>query len=553
MENEIKRLRQKIVIISSTIVFIVLLAMVIILNVLMSESYRRDKAAAVSTLTESAISSAADYDKEYITLSEMERNADGDYIIPINPLDISSVTLLGSITSSSPTTEWYNAGGGLMFEANTKNGKELVYRKYTFNQGIESVTVDFSDYNNIISDSQPFSGDKAQITGDYLLISDVWWTTSSDMKNGGNPEIKLTLKSAEICYTKPKLLYRDFSDTFLNGIPASISGINGFYILTDENSRLLEINSGNIVSDVSEEMAKEFIQNKKCMIDEAEFICYSSKNGNIIAYVFITDNNDSSVHRLIIISSSLGIVIFIILTIAIYILSGMIVKPVAENFESQKQFISNASHELKTPITVLSATADIMEQKGIESKWVDCIKVQSCKMKALVSEMLELTKLSEIQTDTDDFTEFDFSQCVSNTVLYFESRAYEAKKQLSMQIKENICMQGDERKIERLIGIFIDNALKYSDDDSTIEIKAYEEKDEICFICENLCSNFKENEIHLLFERFYRGDEAHSDECEGYGLGLPIAQKIVMMHNGKIEVSYNNAKVVFMVKLKAIS
>lgn len=549
MENEITRLRQKIVIISSVIVFIVLLAMLIILNVLMSESYSRDKAAAVSTLTESAISSSKDYNKEYITLSEMERNEDGDYIIPINPLDISSVTLLGSITSSSPNTEWYNAGGGLMFEANTKNGTELVYYKYTFNQGIESVTVDFSDYNNIISDSQSFSVDKSQITGDYLLISDVWWTTSSDMKNEEKPEIKLILKSAEICYTKPKLLYRDFSDTFSNGIPASISGINGFYILTDENSKLLEINSGNLVSDVNETMAKEFIQNKECIIDEVEYICYQRKNGNIKAYVFIADNNSSSIHRLIIISSALGIVIFLILTIAIYILSGMIVKPVAENFESQKQFISNASHELKTPITVLAATADIMEQKGIESKWVDCIKVQSCKMKAIVGEMLELTKLSEIQMDTNNFIEFDFSQCISNTVLYFESRAYEARKQLSMQIAENICMYGDERKIERLIGILIDNALKYSDANSTIEVKAFEEKNKIHLICENLCSNFKENEIHLLFERFYRGDEAHSDECEGYGLGLPIAQKIVMMHNGKIEVSYNNAKVIFTVKL----
>lgn len=548
MENEIKRLRQKIVIISSAIVFIVLLAMVIILNVLMSESYRRDKAAAVSTLTESAISSAADYDKEYITLSEMEQNVDGDYIIPINPLDISSVTLFGSITSGSPNTEWYNAGGGLMFEANTKNGTDFVYYKYTFNQGIESVTVNFSDYSNLISDSNSFSVDKAQITGDYFLISDVWWTTSSDMKNGENTEIKLTLKSAEICYTEPKLSYRDFSDTFSNGIPASISGINGFYILTDENSRLLEINNGNLVNEVTEKMANELIQKKRCMIDEAEYICYQRKNGNIKAYVFITDNSSSSVHRLIIISMALGIVIFLILTIAIYILSGIIVKPIAENFESQKQFISNASHELKTPITVLTATVDIMEQKDIEPKWVNCIKVQSSKMKALVGEMLELTKLSETQTNTDNFTEFNFSQCINNTVLYFESRAYEAKKQLSMQIAENIHMQGDERKIERLIGILVDNALKYSDDNSSIDVKAYEEKDKICLICENLCSNFKENEIHLLFERFYRGDEAHSDMCEGYGLGLPIAQKIVMMHNGKIEVNYNNAKVIFTVK-----
>lgn len=551
MEHEIKRLRHKIVMISSATVFIVLLAMVIILNLLMNASYRRDKVASASALSEFAISSAVENHKEYITLSEMEHNEDGDTIIPISPRDIASVTLFGSIVSSNPNTEWYNAGGGLMFEAETENGKELVYRKYTFNQGIESVTVDFSDYENIISDSQSVAVEQAEITGDYLLISDVWWTTSSDESNDAKSEIQLTLTSAEIRYTEPKLLCRDFSDTFPGGIPASISGVNGFYILADEHGRLLEINRGTLVMDVDEITAKAWMQEEECNINGVHYECSRRRSDNTTAFVFIADNTGGSVHRLRMISAALGIMIFLILTVAIYFLSGMIVKPVTANFENQRQFIANASHELKTPITVLSATADIMEQKGIEKKWVDCIKVQSDKMKALVGEMLELARLSETQTNAVDWTEFDFSQCVQNTVLYFESRAYEESKQLSMQIAENIRMQGDARKIERLVGILIDNALKYSDDNATIIIQAYADKNQIYLTCENPCSHFKEEETHLLFERFYRGDESHSDEHEGYGLGLSIAQKIVMLHHGKITVQYQDHTVMFLIELNA--
>lgn len=169
-------------------------------------------------------------------------------------------------------------------------------------------------------------------------------------------------------------------------------------------------------------------------------------------------------------------------------------------------------------------------------------------MGRLVNEMLTLSKLSNQEKKPDDFKQFDISKVIENTTLYFESRAFEEKKEIISDIQNNIRFIGNPDKIDELTGILLDNALKYSDEESKIKLYLRLEKGTIILTCQNQCKNFNTDNIPHLFERFYRADKSHSKEKEGFGLGLSIAKEIVLLHNGSISVNYKNDVISFTVK-----
>ena len=169
--------------------------------------------------------------------------------------------------------------------------------------------------------------------------------------------------------------------------------------------------------------------------------------------------------------------------------------------------------------------------------------------RSLVSELLELSRLSEINENKTQFSHFSVSDIVNNTILYFESRAFEEQHELEMDIDDGLTMYGDSRKIERLMGILLDNALKYADAQSIIRITLSEEKGHINLICSNRCTEINQEQISHSFERFYRAEESHSNKKEGFGLGLSIAQAITELHKGEISVSLNDNIVIFKIHL----
>ena len=129
--------------------------------------------------------------------------------------------------------------------------------------------------------------------------------------------------------------------------------------------------------------------------------------------------------------------------------------------------------------------------------------------------------------------------------MYFESRAFEEKRQIVSEIEDGVSVRGVPEKIGDLIDILIDNALKYSDENSDIKVILKKVKGRAVFICMNPCSNFDENDLPHLFDRFYRGDKAHSNETEGFGLGLSIAKETMELHNGSIKAEYIDGNVLF--------
>jgi len=558
MDSALKRLRVKFIILGSLISLSVIVIMLLILNFLMGLSYINDRKTESELIEQTAMSNAPAPDTEYISFETAEKTADNGFRIKRNPRKIESVTLFGEISCTTKNADWYCAGGGLIMY--TTDGRSI-YRKYAFNRDVKSITIDFSDYDNIIENELPAKVDKDEIDETLFIVSDIWWTSASDAFYNRKSKVTLQLTGVEIKYSESlasgmienySVVKRSFSDIYQAGVPEALNDSSGFYFVTDKNNRLIEINNGNSGLQITEDEADAYISSvlkhgdNKIRINDAEYYTSITKNDNVKVFTFLYDGKiNSSVRTLMMYSVISGTVVFLLLFLLIYQFSGTAVKPVVESYEKQKRFISNASHELKTPLTVISATADIMRNQTGDNKWLDCIKAQSEKMTSLISEMLELTRLSESDRFANEFRNFDVSRKVMDTLLYFESRAYEEHRFLSSNIQPDVLMYGHEGKTEQLVSLLIDNALKYSDVESNIEVRLFKEHDNIILECENLCSNFNQEDKTKLFDRFYRSDKNYPSETEGYGLGLSIAKAITELHKGKLGVDYVNKNVIF--------
>lgn len=445
-----------------------------------------------------------------------------------------------------------------MFEVVENGDKRFAYREYQFNKDTSKITVNFSDYTNLKYETNADAYINSGVNEENFLVSIVWWTTSS---TGVASDVSLVLDSIVIQYKADTLhnsgiMHSNYGESFKSEIPAILNNSDSFYLITDMEWRLISVNSGSLITPLTDETAEMYSEIIKgetsgiVTLNESMKYRYKvtgSDSFNVIA--FVIDESGTS-RKLLAVSVISGIIIMLILLIIIFIVSGNVIKPVAEAFDKQKQFISNASHELKTPVTVISATADMLERKIGKDKWIDQIKAQSERMGNLVNEMLELSRLSETEKCRLNFEKINLSETVNNTILFFESRAYEENHPIESDITENIHIHGDALKLERLVGILLDNALKYADNGGVITVSLRQEKDRSILTCTNPCKDFNVSDISRLFERFYRCEESHSSEKNGYGLGLSIAKAITDLHGGKTEVTYSDGSISFIVILK---
>ncbi|MFV0519339.1 MAG: sensor histidine kinase [Lachnospirales bacterium] len=236
----------------------------------------------------------------------------------------------------------------------------------------------------------------------------------------------------------------------------------------------------------------------------------------------------------------IAIVIFVIFFGISIILSNMMIKPIEKSWNQQKQFISDASHELKTPTAVILANTSILLQNdnlNEDKKWIDYIDIEARRMKKLVEDLLFLSK-SDYTKDDKSLYNFSISDTVLNTILPFEAVIFEMNKkiQLNSDIEQNIFIKGDESQIKQLVTILIDNALKYSFDNSEIWISLKHDivKNKVVLKVNNPSDIIDKNDLEHLFDRFYKVDKARTRNANSYGLGLSIAKEIVNIHKGKI-------------------
>lgn len=551
MQQEIERLKRKYIFSASAIVIAVIWGMLLVMNLLMQMLFRSNSSNADAMILQAAKS--YDYQTETLLLSEMKQNVDGDYLIPRNIHSVDSITLSGTIRSESNSESWYCGGGGLMYLEETENQQELVYREYTFNKDTSDVTIDFQNDNTLKRERSAEARQHSGLTADNFLVSIVWWTSRED--------VSLTLDKITIHYqekrTSNDILHFSYFDLFENQIPEALSERNSFYLVTNTTGNLSAVCSGNLPTQISNEEAIALVndvleqhQNSGSIPSQKSYQYTVVSYHNFQIILFQQDQNgQKTLHQILWISMLSGFLMTLILIAVVILLSKHMVKPLSDSFSQQKQFISNAGHELKTPVTVISATTDLLERKHGTDRLYDTIKAQVEKMSRLITELLELTKFSEKSKDPVDFHLFSISETVETTLLYFESRAFESEHPLHLEIAENLTMYGDALKMERLVGILIDNALKYADAKTEIQFCLSESNHKIYLSCSNLCSDLTQEQMTHLFDRFYRAEESHSHQKEGFGLGLSIAQVIAEQHKGEISASLHENKITFTVKL----
>ena len=240
-----------------------------------------------------------------------------------------------------------------------------------------------------------------------------------------------------------------------------------------------------------------------------------------------------------------GVAIVALYFLAVY-LAKKIVTPLEESYQKQKQFISDAGHELKTPVSVVSANAELLSREIGDNQWLENIQYENERMGKLVGQLLELARTENVKPQMEYL---DLSRLVAGGVLPFESVAYENGLTLNSQITDGIITLGNSTQLSQLVSILVDNAIRHSQNGKEVLVSLTHTRSNAVFSVINDGEPIPQEQMAQLFERFYRADEARNGEDKHYGLGLAIAKAIVEAHHGKIEVSCYDGKVCFTVQV----
>lgn len=218
------------------------------------------------------------------------------------------------------------------------------------------------------------------------------------------------------------------------------------------------------------------------------------------------------------------------------ILSKWMAAPIKNAFEKQRRFISDANHELKTPLTIISANVDVLQNEIGNNPRFEHIRTQLTRMNKLIHHLLTLSKTEDSSAQMI-LSRFDLSKAMLSTVLEFESRAFEEDRKYTYDIQPGISYAGEEEKLKQLLTILIDNAIQHSVQNSEISVTLKEEAGRPRLSVYNTGMGIKDTEKSRIFDRFYRSDDSRARETGGYGLGLSIVKSIVDAHKGKIRIA----------------
>lgn len=283
-------------------------------------------------------------------------------------------------------------------------------------------------------------------------------------------------------------------------------------------------------------------------IDDYIYLVRILKSGNTV-YIFV--NNKEALQnskQFFIVSIFIFLLSVIVFTIISYYLSRWMIKPSEKAIKNQKIFVANISHDLKTPITIIRANADLIENEVKNKKSIKYIQQETEKLNHLVNEMLTLTRIDNT-ISKENFKSFNFGDSLFDVVLPFESIAYEKGIRFNINIDEVTDYFGDENNIQKLAEILIDNAMSYTAKGGIVDVDAYENSKAVTLSVTNTGEPISDEKKVEIFDRFYRESKSRERTGNHYGLGLSIANTIVKKHNGKITVESKNGKNTFTVIL----
>lgn len=311
-----------------------------------------------------------------------------------------------------------------------------------------------------------------------------------------------------------------------------------FSVKLDTDGEVIDVDTSKITAvdrARAEEYAKGIFNDGRYsgFIDSYKFKFGETEDGNLI-YVFLDVDREIQSFKSFLVSS---LVITAIGTLAVFvlvvILSETALKPIIESYEKQKRFITDAGHEMKTPLAVISANAEIIEIESGESQWVDGIKSQVSKLASLTEKLVVLSKMEEgIKLEMSDFS---LTEAFFDTFEQYKGIARSRGVECILSIHEGVNVVGNEGEIRRCISLLLDNAFRYVNDGGTVEVTVQKSSSgaEMKFI--NSTNGVEKGSLDRWFDRFYRTDLSRNSATGGSGIGLSVVKAIVLAHSGEIK------------------
>jgi signal transduction histidine kinase len=283
------------------------------------------------------------------------------------------------------------------------------------------------------------------------------------------------------------------------------------------------------------------LDNNQGIIDNYSYKKINTSKGDMIVFVDVTRELEQY-NTFLTNSLKFSFLGLLSVFILVLVLSKNIMKPIKESYQKQKEFITNASHELKTPLTIISANNELLEMDYGKNDSIDEISNQVKKLTILTNDLVTLSRMDEVNKGELMRIDFPISDIVLETATPFIALAETKNLKLELDIEKNLSFHGDEKYIKQLISILLDNAVKYANNDLPIKISMKKEK-KINIIVSNSCDNISKGKQNVLFDRFYQAEESrNSTISSGYGIGLSLAKAIVENNNGSINAYSKDGK-----------
>lgn len=315
-----------------------------------------------------------------------------------------------------------------------------------------------------------------------------------------------------------------------------------FWVRLSENGKAKEINTGHIAAissgeaaSYAEEIYKNRENTKGYVGNHYRYLLHKNDDGTYLALFVDCSNGFYNANRLLFRTLIIGLIALLAMVVLVFIFSGKAVAPVVESLEKQKRFITDAGHELKTPLSVISANMDVIEMEAGCSEWTKSTKNQIKRMDGLIKNLLTLSRMEEENIHLV-FSDINISKIAEETSLYFNAIADYKKIKYTVDIEKDIHINGDKNACNQLLTLLIDNAMKYVSDEGSVNVILVSDKKDRNAILEisNTCDKIPEGKLERLFDRFYRVDNSRSRESGGYGIGLSVARAITTSHGGSI-------------------
>ncbi len=340
--------------------------------------------------------------------------------------------------------------------------------------------------------------------------------------------------------------FPDFEDNPRERLPRDMSPeipyeSRFFSVLLNEDGSVVQLETSRIAA-IDAEMAIEYGQSvlasgaQHGFLEDFRYVV-SYEEENVRITFLDCGRKLNSFWRFLLISVGMALTGFVVVFFVIFFFAGRIIRPIAESYEKQKRFITDAGHEIKTPLTIINANVDVLEMDLGENECLADIQQQTKRLTKLTNELVMLARMEEAG-DTMPKIDFPVSEVVADAALPFRTLAMQQDKEFTCNIQPMLSMNGNGKAVEQLVTLLMDNALKYSPAGGKVALDFVKQSKSLHLTVFNTTATevSRENLNHV-FERFYRTDLSRNSQTGGHGIGLSVAKAIVTAHGGKIQAT----------------